>query len=142
MEPYHWFLVAIGAAGVILPGIGLTIGGTWKLAQMEARIIKTITLHRAEIDVHMDKIAGEAVMRADSVRREFGETVGAMQKKIQEIEIWSRDMFVRRDSFYKVTDEIKKAINDQGDKIDVCLNRMNIKLDDLQNAKPSRGVRS
>ena len=63
---------------------------------------------RDEIDRKIDAAAQTGAETADRVRREFGETVQAMQNKIHEFEKWSRDTFVKRDSFLHVTNEVKE----------------------------------
>ena len=52
-----------------------------------------------------------------------------MRQKIHEVEIWSRDNFMRRDGFYKVKDELTVQINGVRDELRKDLRRMEEKLD-------------
>ena len=122
MEWYHYAMIVLGIAGFALQGVLLLIGGTWKLAQMEQRITGTITTQRKEID-------DAHIAASDTMRREFGESVSALRQKVHEVETWSRDHFVRRDSFEVVVREIRDAITTQGEKIDKRLDRIDEKLD-------------
>lgn len=132
MEPYHLIMIALGVAGFLLQGAILIIGGTWKLAQMEARIMSSITGHREELAGTLEQLRAHATEEANRARREFGETVLAMQAKIHEFEKWSRDHFVRRDSFLQVSQESKQSIQQLGTDIGKRLDRLDEKIDAMQ----------
>lgn len=93
-------------------------GGTWALSQLKASVIAALTEHQKETDAEF------AV-----VRREIGETGAALRQKINEVELWARDNYVRREGFYKVRDDLDAAISKLGDKIDNRLERMEAKID-------------
>lgn len=90
----------------------------YALSQMEIRLRDAIDKSGREIDE-----------RIDIQRREFGESHLALRQKIHEIEVWARDTFVRRDSFYKVSDDLTNSIITLGNKIDTRLERMEEKID-------------
>lgn len=115
-------MVGLGIAGFVLQGLALAIGGVWKFTQMEQRITGTISQHRKEIDE-------EHTSAIEALRRECGESVAAIRQKVHEIETWSRDHFVRRDSFEVVVREIRDAISAQGANLDKRLDRIDAKLD-------------
>lgn len=106
------------AAGLVLNLIVLAVGGTRAIGRLETSLRESIEKSRKEIDE-----------RLDSQSREFGETVQAMRQKIHEVEIWSRDNFMRRDGFYKVKDELTVQINGVRDELRKDLRRMEEKLD-------------
>lgn len=92
-----------------------------ELAAIELKLGQAITRSKEEIDERVDRQG-----------RDFGETAAAIRQKITDVEMWTRDTFVRRDSFYKVSDEFKADVVAMGDKIEKRLERMEAKID----AKP------
>lgn len=115
--------VAIAAGAFLLHFLVTIIGGIWKLSQMEISLRGAIDASGKEIDERIDQQA-----------RQFGETASALRAKITEVEIWARDNFVRRDSFYKVTGDLSADIKDMGKDITARLDRMEGKIDE----KPDR----
>ncbi len=110
--------VTIAIAGFLLNVLVLAVGGTWKLSRVEASIRKAIAVHQREAYVEIDK-----------VRRETGESMTAMREKIREVELYCRDTYVRRDSFFKVADEFTGGLKAMSDKIEARLERMEEKID-------------
>lgn len=102
-----------------------------RLAKMEGRIMAAVEGHKTAVDHELDKVRDQMTARADTIRREFGETIAAMQSKIFEFEKWTRDTFVRRDSFLTVTDEIKTALTDRSTSVDKRFDRLEDKIDKL-----------
>lgn len=97
--------------GTITVGNLLTMGGMAGLAafyfldtryspkgmRSELRLFgKGLTELSTEVRAHME----EDTQRFDEMRREFGETIKAMREKINEVELFNRDTFIRRDSFH------------------------------------------
>ena len=131
-----------GTAAMIVAGLGLVLNlvvaaksAQWglpdRLSKMEGRIMGAVEGHRTAADQAIDKCRDEMVTRADTIRREFGETVSAMQSKISEFEKWTRDTFVRRDSFLTVTDEVKAALSERSVSVDSRFDRIENKIDKL-----------
>src|SRR5882672_919634 len=58
------------------------------LGELELKVAAAINKSKEDVEERIDRQG-----------REFGETVIAIRQKITEVEIWSRDTFVRRDSF-------------------------------------------
>lgn len=77
-----------------------------------------------------DALRQDSVEARDRLRRDFGETVSAMQHKIHELETWSRDEFVRKKSFEDVIGRIEKGMEQRDERLDKRLERMESKLDD------------
>lgn len=97
----------------------ITAGGLiWKLSRVEAAIMAALAKERREIDDEFEKL-----------RREVGEVATALRQKVHEVEVWSRDNFARRDSVYKVKDELLAGMQSFGDRIEVRLVRMEQKID-------------
>jgi hypothetical protein len=128
MEPFHWAMVALGVFGLLLNAGILAVTGTWKLAQVEASLRKTLTSHRDEIDMDLD-----------AVRRECGESLLALRTKINEVELWCRDNYVRRDSFYKVADTFQSDMKSMGADLKAQLEKIDGKLERLRERVPPPG---
>jgi hypothetical protein len=108
----------LSVAAFVLNLLVLVIGGTWRLSRMEVSLSNKITRTRAEIEERQDRQS-----------REVGETVAAVREKINQVELYCRDTFVRRDGFYKVRDELAVDIKTLGEKIEARLERMESKID-------------
>lgn len=111
------FMILTGVVGMLLRNSMLEMRN--EIAKITLDLTKAITALARELD---DRI--------DSHRREFGETAAALRAKITEVEIWARDNFVRRDSFYKVTGDLSTDIKDMGASITTRLDRMEGKIDE------------
>lgn len=121
MEMSETSFIAVAAFVVNL--LVLVIGGTWRLSRMEVALRDEISKSRAEIEERQDRLS-----------RECGESVAAVREKIREVELFCRDTYVRRDSFYKVADEFSAGMKALGDKIDARLERMEAKIDSSRKA--------
>ena len=56
--------------------------------------------------------------RLESLRREVGETIAAVRAKVTELELYVRDTYVRRDSFFKVSDDLKDSVRAEIGKVE------------------------
>jgi tetrahydromethanopterin S-methyltransferase subunit G len=90
---------------------------------------KAIAAARKDIDGRLDEIDEKIDDKINRQAREFGETVAAIRQKMQDVEIWGRDNYVKKDSFALVTDRISREVKDFGDRIDKRLERMEEKID-------------
>lgn len=124
MEPYQWVTLGITASGFLVNGILLIVAVTWQLSKSESRVWNEIAITNAKLERYADSAA-------EHVRREIGETIQAMQTKIHEFEKWSRDSFVRRDSFVLVTKDIREGMQAQSASADSRLKDIDAKLDRL-----------
>jgi hypothetical protein len=96
----------LGILGFVTNLIVLAIGGTWALGRQSNK------LEMALRDEH------------EIFRREFGESLSALRQKINDVELWSRDEFIRREDFYRIVDGINGNITGLGDKIDARNDRL------------------
>ena len=86
-------------------------------------------LHK-ETDQRIGRIEHDFVENMDRIRREFGETVSAMQTKIHEFETWSRDEFMRKQSFEAIIVRSEKAQEVRDERLERRLERIEKKLDE------------
>lgn len=117
--------IVLGILGFVTQFIGLAIGGVWALSRMESRMSSQVTKNRDDIHNELDRM-----------RREVGEAVAAMRQKINDVELWTRDTFIRRDSFFelmrrgeKLMDSQFATITAQFEKVDVRFGKVDEKLD-------------
>lgn len=124
MEWADWAKVAIAALTLLGSVICAAVLLTWRVSQLAAQLRKEIGDKTKAIDM-------QQVATADQMRRDFGELVRAALAKIHDFELWSRDTFVRRESFLNVTGEVKASIREQGNQTNRRLDDVNAKLDSL-----------
>lgn len=110
--------VIIGAVTIVVNILVLSIGGTWKLSELKASLVKEIHESKEEVE------AGHA-----KYVREVGESLSALREKVREVELYCRDTFMRRDSFYEVNRANTEALKALGEKIEARLERMEAKID-------------
>lgn len=109
---------------VIISTIVLSITGTWKISAAKEDILTRININSKETDQDFQVI-----------RHEFGETVGAIREKITQVELYVRDNYVRRDSFYQAIDGLKDHVDVAITRLEAQIARLEIKIDKVTNAK-------
>lgn len=97
---------------------------------------RRITQSHKEIDDKIELTRLEFIERTNVQAREFGETVAAVRLKVQEVELFSRDTFLRRVSFYKAQENIETSITRFAEKIETRLERMEEKIDKSREIVP------
>lgn len=112
-----------GTEYVALISLGLNVliavvGVTWGVARLKESIGKEIAEQIEKVDA-----------KIEAVRQATGETAAALRQKITEVELWNRDTFMRRDSFYKVMDGYGTDMRSAFEKIEARLERMESKID-------------
>ena len=129
MTTYQWVTLGLGALGFL----GTWILGAFRLGsaveQMKAAVKK-------QIDDERDKMEMRFESDQETQNQRFGEVAAAMrqyitevEKKVREVEIWSRDNFVQKSEFEKATDRLTDAIKSMGADIKEDLRD---RLDDLR----------
>jgi len=61
--------------------------------------------------------------------RSFGETASALRQKITETELWNRDNFVSKQTFNSVITDMRRSLEQLGDRVDGRFDRLEDKLD-------------
>lgn len=118
----------IAAVTLVMNALVIAVGGTWALSRMELRLGEKIEKHRDEVDENAAKAT-----------HDFGETIAALKEKIVQVELWTRDHLVRRDSFTTVIDSLGKQIESLTHRLEQRLSRMEDKIDRARSSDPSRG---
>ena len=91
--------------------------GGW--AQIASFIVAALTFVGGIIYWTLDRMLREKISEAkvvmlqkvDTEVSNFGETGSALRQKIIDVEIWSRDTFVRRDEFQNSIDQVNRNID-------------------------------
>jgi hypothetical protein len=136
MEPFHWVMVALGVIGLLLNTGILAVTGTWKLAQLKDEFKTLLKTHREDMDVHLRSHRDDIDVAINAVRRECGEGLSAIRTKIHEVEVWARDTYVRRDSFYKVADQVQGDMKSMASDLKAQLEKIDGKLEKLRERVP------
>jgi len=84
----------------------------------------------------LQKAIGEAKDEIDArVEREsrvYGEIASALRQKIQDMELYVRDNFVRKDTFSPLMSKLENDIRGVGDRIEARMIRMEAKIDEAK----------
>ena len=113
----------VSVTGIMLSVVGMAGKTTRAVSRAETEI-------RADLDAQIDnlqrdisKLERTSMERSDVMTRDFGETVAAVRQKVHDVEVFTRDTFVRKDSFEMVVGRLEKSIEKLGDKIEDKLER-------------------
>ena len=108
--------VADDLAIYISGGTGLAvIGYAVKLTWQASRVEKSM---REDFKKDIGRLEREARERGDTYRNEFGETCAAIRQKIHDVEVFSRDHFVSKDSFEAVIDRFERTVEKMTDRLE------------------------
>jgi hypothetical protein len=113
--------VGLGTAVAILVH---AVRATWKLSRVEKELRDYFDAQVDNLQLDVAKLERSGTERAETLRHEFGETGTALRTKIHEVETWSRDTFVRKDSFETAISRIEKTTENAVNKIDKRLDSM------------------
>ncbi len=102
----------MAVAGFLLQFFAIIGTGIWKLSQVESRLREAIDASGREIDE-----------RIDAQARQFGETALALRQKITDVELYVRDNYVRRESFYSNIQELAKRIETRIDRLETKIEK-------------------
>lgn len=122
------------SAAISFAGFWLVLGGRIMAAEKDAKSGLQVAAEVEEsvkaLVKQINDLEKELIDVADRVRREFGETVGAMQMKIHEFETWARDEFVRKQSLEVIVTRTERAQEQRDERLEKRLDRIEKKLDD------------
>jgi len=108
----------VALATFALAVIAYAVKLTWQVRSIdkEARDYMDAQIDNVQVDIKA--VERGSVDRADTLRHETGEMGSALRTKIHEIEVYTRDTFVRKDSFELVVGRIEKSIEKMTDKLE------------------------
>ena len=125
--------------------LGLSIGGGTLLLSFVVAVVKTTrAVSKAETEIRSDmgaevdnlqrdisRLEREAMARGDTYRQEFGETAAALRTKIHEVEVFSRDHFISKDTFSATVGRIEKMFESFGDRLERRFDKIDERFDKL-----------
>lgn len=132
---------AIVAVIALLINLGLNLFDRAKRGErMNAALQRAI--HAAKLDSakEFSELRTEISLMLDSRSREFGEVGIALRNKIQEVELYIRDNYVRRDSFNEVTARIAADLAADVARVETHLTRLEGKIDKWTPSGPGVGT--
>jgi hypothetical protein len=107
-----WTLfVAAGSLEIVI--LSSAIGVVWKLTRTEISLRSEFTTEIA------------------TIRAEAAKEIAALQAKVYQVEIWSRDEFVRKGSFETVVARLEKTMELMGTKIETAVDKMATRIENL-----------
>ena len=108
----------IGAIGIVLTIIGMAVKSTRAISKVETEV-------RADMDAQIDNLQRDiskfhraGMEKSDTIIREFGETASAIRQKLHDVEVFSRDHFVSKDSFESVVGRIERSFEKMTERLE------------------------
>jgi hypothetical protein len=95
-----------------LSAVGLAIRVTWLLSRIEKSM-------RDDMRKDVSRLEREAVVRGEGYRQDFGETAAAIRQKIHDVEVFSRDHFVSKDTFETVIGRFERTVEKMTDRLEM-----------------------
>lgn len=102
--------VILGAVGFTVQSVVMAFVFARKLSEVEIGVRREITEHQESDSREFAKIREEIRDEADQARSQVGETVAAIRTKVNEVELFARDEFLRKGSFNAVIDRLEKRL--------------------------------
>lgn len=96
---------------------------TWQVSRIEQEQRDYVDAQVENLQRDISEAKASSLDRAETIRHETGEMGSALRQKIHEIEVWSRDSFVRKESFELVISRIEKSIEKMTDKLEDKLDK-------------------
>jgi hypothetical protein len=122
----EWSLV-ISAGGLAIVILSSVAGLVWKLSRIELAL-------RSEFARTVSDIQDEHTREIAQIRTSHAKEVADLNAKVYQVEIWSRDEFVRKGSFELVVGRMERGLADLRGEITGRLDKMNDKIDHLGKA--------
>lgn len=116
--------VYIAGAAFLLNAGGVIWALAWNARGIKSHVDMTMAAHDATMVRMMNEHQVSDTHEFALLRREFGETGAALRQKINEVELWNRDNFVRRDTFSAVTASWHGEVRTRFEKIDEKIDRV------------------
>lgn len=127
-------------ASFVLNLLVLVVGGTWGIAKVNDKLQETfqgqLEDHKASTSAALEASRHlTSTMKLD-MERKVGEVGTAIREKITQVELYTRDHFVRRETFQEVVKLMSSNMETQFANIQASLNRLSDKLDRINERQP------
>ena len=99
------------SGGTALSVIGYAIKLTWQASRVEKSM-------REDFHREIGRLENDARSRGDTYRNEFGETCAAIRQKLHDVEVFTRDNFVSKDSFEAVVGRFERTLEKMTERLE------------------------
>lgn len=110
--------------GTIVALVGGVASIVWKLSRVEKEIRDDMDAQIDNLQRDVQGLTRDSLGRAETLRHETGEMGSAIRQKIHDVEMFTRDTFVRKDTFEAVMNRIEKSIEKLGDRLEEKIDKM------------------
>jgi aminoglycoside phosphotransferase family enzyme len=122
------------SGGTALAVVGYAVKITWQMSRVEkdvrAEAVKGDKELGESMEAQIDNLQRDIVRfhrsgmeKSDVIIREFGETAAAIRQKLHDVEVFSRDHFVSKDSFESVVGRIERSFEKMTDRLEEKLEK-------------------
>lgn len=119
----EWSLaIAAGSLEVVI--LSSAIGVVWKLTRTEVNL-------RSEFTKEVASIRAEAAKEVADINAKASTEIARLHAKVYQVEIWSRDEFVRKGSFETVVARLEKTMELMGTKIENAVDKMATRIENI-----------
>ncbi len=123
--------VYLTAAGLFLAIIGAVVKVTLHISGVEKAVMEHTNANVENMERDMRAVQSDATRRIETLTQQTGEMGTALRTKLHEIEVFTRDHFVTRDSFASTMDRFEKSLDTLGDRIEKRLDKFAERMDKL-----------
>lgn len=114
------FYVSIGTAAAV---VGYAIRATWVVRTLEKEMRENFDAQIDNVQRDVVKLERSNIDRGEAIMREFGETCAAIRQKLHDVEVYTRDTFVRKDSFELVVGRLEKSLEKMTDRLETKIDK-------------------
>lgn len=116
--------IYIGIGTFALAVIGYAVKLTWQVTRIEQEIRDDMDAQIDNVQRDIKGVERDCIGRGDTLRHETGEVGAALRQKIHDVEMFTRDTFVRKDTFESVMTRIENSIEKLGDRLEEKIDKM------------------
>lgn len=121
----------IAGGGLLATVIGMAVKTTRAISRSESEIRSDMDAQVENLQRDVSRLEREAMARGDTYRSEFGETAAALRTKIHEVEVFSRDHFIGKDTFAATVGRIEKMFENFGDRLEKRFDKIDERIEKL-----------
>ena len=116
--------IYIGIGTFAMAVVGYAIKLTWQVSRVEQEVRDDMDAQIDNVQRDIKTMERDSLARAETLRHETGEMGSAIRQKIHDVEMFTRDTFVRKDTFEAVMTRIEKSIDKLGDRLEEKIDKM------------------
>ena len=117
---------------ILIAGGSLTVTVVREIISMSRTTVKETEGAKLLVAKEIGAVREEFRMEHDQEMHRNGEAAAALRTKINEVELWGRDNYVRMQHFYETIAGINRNIELLGTRMDAGLQRIEAKLEKIQ----------